>query len=344
MQAPIRFKNLLRQAENELQAAGLRTPEIRQRLEAFHDRLGDSYFWQHQKDGLAAFSLPGTHHLYQLPWSVPELCVVSSRCHLKPLVPAFSGEPGFYLVTLSAKRVALYRGAGRQLAQVTPEGLQEEYARLATEPEGARSRHHHSAGESSAFHSHGGGDEEKKVRLSEAFRWVDKEVAAALADSEDPVMLAGVDYLQSLYRSVTGMRKLLPQGIGGNVDDHSASDLWNKAQPVAAEFYAGQERLARERFHTAAPGGLTSNELEAVLNAACDGRIDTLFVALGAQVWGRFDPQTRALSFAPSTDHTACDLLDFAAIESHRSGAKLHAVAAGEVPGGGDVAAIFRFA
>jgi hypothetical protein len=345
MQDPIRFKNLLRQAENELQAAGLRSPEVRERLAPFHERLNDTYFWQHQKDGLAVFALAGSHHLYQLPWWVPELCVVSNRCHLKPLVPALGGEHGFHVLTLSARRVTLYRSAGRELERMSPEGLNEEYLRLATEPEGARSRHHHSAGESSAFHSHGGGDEEKKVRLTEAFRWVDKELAAALADSEDPIILAGVDYLQSLYRSVAKQENLLPQGVGGNVDELSSGELFSRSKPVAAAFYANQQRQERERFHEAAPAGLASNHLETVLNAVSDGRVDTLFVAVGApQVWGRFDPDTRQLSYAQSTDHTAYDLLDYAVMEAHRCGAALHTAAAGELPGGGDVAAIFRFA
>ncbi len=53
-QDPIRFKNLLREAEERLKAAGLRSPEARKLLKPARPLIKDNLFWQHQSDGFAA--------------------------------------------------------------------------------------------------------------------------------------------------------------------------------------------------------------------------------------------------------------------------------------------------
>lgn len=57
-QDPIRFKNLLQEAENRLRDFDLRTPEVQGLLEPARRRLDDSAFWRHQSDGLAVFLSP----------------------------------------------------------------------------------------------------------------------------------------------------------------------------------------------------------------------------------------------------------------------------------------------
>ena len=69
---PIRFKNLLRLAEDRLRGTG-RVSDARGILEPGHALLGDSGFWQHQSDGLAVFAAPGEFRHYRLPWCFPSL-------------------------------------------------------------------------------------------------------------------------------------------------------------------------------------------------------------------------------------------------------------------------------
>ncbi len=54
-QGPIRFKNLLKEAESRLEAQEIRKPEIEALLNPAQERLQDDSFWQHQADGLAFF-------------------------------------------------------------------------------------------------------------------------------------------------------------------------------------------------------------------------------------------------------------------------------------------------
>ncbi len=56
-QDPIRFKNLIEEAEKQLISGGLRAPEAREFLEPVQKVLKGDLFRQHENDGLAMFRL-----------------------------------------------------------------------------------------------------------------------------------------------------------------------------------------------------------------------------------------------------------------------------------------------
>jgi len=84
-QDPIRFKNLLTEAEERLESTGMRSADARRMLEPAGKLLSDSMFWQHQGDSLAVFIADGFLEWYHLPVQVDEMAVVNRRFHLKPL-------------------------------------------------------------------------------------------------------------------------------------------------------------------------------------------------------------------------------------------------------------------
>ena len=65
-----RLKNLIRQAQESLQAYGLRPAEAESLLEPVTKLLETISFWKDKRDGLALFISPGMFRLYQLPTSV----------------------------------------------------------------------------------------------------------------------------------------------------------------------------------------------------------------------------------------------------------------------------------
>jgi hypothetical protein len=81
--------------------------------------------------------------------------------------------------------------------------------------------------------------------------------------------------------------------------------------------------------------------VEEVVPASVSGRVDTLFVALGRQVIGRFDPENNSVQV--NDEAAGRDLLDLAAARTLQNGGTVYAVEAGAVPGEGDTAAIFRY-
>src|SRR5690625_2950746 len=106
-QDPIRLKNLLRDANEELEkfGAGAKADEI---LQPIRDLLPDLDFWIHQKEGLALVASQGNFRYFHLPYRVQEIALAMNRFYLKPLLPLFSRDDFFYILTLTKTLAQLY--------------------------------------------------------------------------------------------------------------------------------------------------------------------------------------------------------------------------------------------
>jgi len=79
------------------------------------------------------------------------------------------------------------------------------------------------------------------------------------------------------------------------------------------------------------------------VRAAHQGRVETLFVALDVERWGRFDAQSGAVMLHDQAAPDNEDLLGLAVIFTLRGRGAVYAVPSGEVPDGGPAAAILRY-
>ena len=127
-QDPIRLKNLLREAEEQLLAKELRAPEAEELLRPARELLDDSVFWRHQSDGLAAFLSAGVFRYYRLPPNFEDLVIVADRFHLKPLLPLLTGDGEFYVLALSQNEVRLLRATRHSVSEVELEDVPESLA------------------------------------------------------------------------------------------------------------------------------------------------------------------------------------------------------------------------
>jgi hypothetical protein len=71
--------------------------------------------------------------------------------------------------------------------------------------------------------------------------------------------------------------------------------------------------------------------------------VEVLFVPVGVQVWGHYDPASDQLDLHDSPETGGENLLDLAAIQSLIKGGTVYAVAPPEVPEQASAAAIFRY-
>jgi hypothetical protein len=82
-----------------------------------------------------------------------------------------------------------------------------------------------------------------------------------------------------------------------------------------------------------------------VLPAASYGRVDQLFVAVGVQQWGIFNPgvSTATVDLHAEPELGDEDLLDAAAVHTLLNGGTVYAVEPGQVPDQAQLAAVFRY-
>jgi len=350
-QNPIRFKNLVRRAGDALEERGLAPKEAERFLAPAAALLDDTPFWQHQLSGLAVFVADGFLRHYRLPVEVRELAVVEERFHLKPVLPMLSGDGRFYVLALSQKRVRLLEATRHNVRELDlgdlPTSLNEA---VGYEVEETHLQFHTgTAGRTSSgvrpavFHGQGGGEDDVKLEIQKFFNLLDRGVNTLIADRHAPLVLAGVEFLFPLYRQVSDHPHLVDGGVPGNPDELPAEALHERAWPVVEPEFTRAQVEAAGRFRELLGTGQASGQLEEVVVAAHDGRVDTLFVALGTRRWGSFDPERRAVRLSDHNGPGTEDLVDLAATRTLLTGGTVFAVPPEEVPEGREVAAVYRY-
>jgi hypothetical protein len=347
-QDPIRLKNLLRQAEERLRNNGLRRADAKTFLEPARKLLDDRVFWQHQSDGLAVFASPKTFHSYRLPFSFTELVVVTDRFHVKPLLPLLSGDGRFYVLALSQKQVRLLQGTRHSVGEVNLEDVPTSLVEALGGEERERQLQFHTAarGGSAIFHGHGsaGDESEHKKDLLRYFKQIDRGLQDLVCAERIPLVLAGVDYLLPIYREANTCAQLIDEGIVGNPDGLSARELHDKAWSVLEPHFARAQARASAKYRELAGTGKTSSDLNNIIPSAYQGRVESLFVAVGVQRWGAFEANAGELEVHESRQPGDQDLLDLAAVQTLAHAGDVYAVNPDEIPDvRSPVAAIFRY-
>jgi hypothetical protein len=348
-QDPIRLKNLLRKAEAGLQAFGWRGSEISRLLQPARDLLDDHDFWRHQRDGLAILTAPDLFRLYRLHLRVPELAVTSSRFHLKPLLAWIAASGHYYVLALSQNHVRVFQATREDMAELEIRDLPKSLgSALRDQVEEWRSQGHsvaaiHRGRRATLFYGHGDGDEDRKQMLLTHFQCVDEGMRDLLAQNRAPVVLAAMDYLNSIFRQANSSAELLEDWVAGNPDCLTLQELHEKADTVVSAYFMKDQARAADQYLQLWYTGRTSNTLAEILPAACQGRVQSLFIALGVQLWGRFDESRNETLILDEPTPQDQDLLNLAAIQTFITGGSVYAVAPDDVPGRENIAAVFRY-
>jgi hypothetical protein len=325
-QNAIRFKNLLRRAQDKLVAGGMRTLQVQKLVKPAQTLLGERPFWHNQSDGLALFLSPLTLDHFRLPLSFDELVVTTRRFHLKPLVTLFNNDGRFQRAPTSLAESLQYDVQQKQL----------QFHTSAPARGGKRDAMYFGTGDA--------GTDEKELLLH-FFQQVDNGLHELLAGERAPLVLAGVDYLLPIYDRANSYSYLMKAGITGNPDDLSANELHQQAWAIVEPYFQQEQRQAAERYHELAGSDspLASSEIKDVVPAAVQGRVDCLFVAVGVQQWGDVDQRTGEVVVHDQQNPDDHDLLDFAAIHTLSKGGGVFAVAPDKVPDDTSLAAVYRY-
>ena len=345
----IRLKNSLAEAEKQLIANGIRATEARRILEPAQRLLSDALFWRHQSDGLAVFLSPGGSHHYRLPLDFKELVVVTNRFHVKPLLPMLTNNGQFYVLALSQKHVRLFQGTRYSVREIELEGIPTSRAEALKYDQFEKQLQFHTrtAGgkgkRAAMFHGQGIGVDDAKTNLLRYFRQIDKGLRDLLGDERVPLVMAGVDYLLPIYREANTYPHLVDAVVTGNPDRTSADGLHAKAWAIMRPHFQQVQRDAITQYRQLAGTGRTSKDIREIIPAAFHRRVALLFVAVGVQRWGIFDPKNNALDRHNEAQPCDEDLLDYAAIQTLINGGVVYAVKPSRVPDGAPLAAVFRY-
>jgi hypothetical protein len=286
------------------------TSRVRDSLYALVD---DDDFWREQARSLAVFASPGCVRTFRLPNRLHSIVEVGDRFYVKPLLRAITFPQTAFVLALAARSV--------RLVEVTREGPPFAVDVPDLPPEPVR----------------------ETVRLRQHARKVDQALRAVLTGLELPLILAATDPLESIYRSLNSYPHLVEPGIPGNPEAASDADLAAAARTILDEVYAEELAALRDLFELRFSHGRASTDVATVARTATQGAVDTLLVDIDDKLPGHLDEDSGAVTFAED-DADSYGVVDEIARRVLLTGGRVLAVRASDVPGGGPLAAILRYA
>jgi DNA-binding response OmpR family regulator len=347
-QNPIRLKNLITEAENRLIDLGVRTREVQGLLGGLHQQVTTGGVFRESRDpGLAIFVCPGFARFHRLPLHFDELVVTGDRFHVKPLLPLLTGDGHYFVLAISQNEIRLLRGTRDTVTEVELEDVPRGLAETLKFDVAERQLQHRMAGaphtgrQPAVFHGHGGLKDVSRSNLTRYFHQVDDGLQKILRGERAPLVLAGVDYVRSAYAEISDYPGLAEDGINGSPDEVDPTELHAAAWEIVRPHFARIREEASARYKELVQTGKASDGIEAIVPAAFHGGVDTLFVAVGRQVWGVFDPERNTVAVHPEKQPGDDDLVDFAAVHTLLNGGEVFAGEA--VPSGTPACAVFRY-
>jgi hypothetical protein len=348
----IRLKNLLAETETMLLANGVRRPEVQNLMQPAEELLWNRDFWQQQGDGLAIFLANGFHQIYRLPVEFEESLTTGNSFHIKPLLPCLGRDIEFYVLAVSLKNVRLFEGNADTLSEIElsfPTSMEEVLSM--DDPEKFLNMHSGSTsmgqgkGGTGIFHGHDPSDEDK-TNILRFFQSINQSLQPVLDEKKIPMVLAGVDYLLPIFREASSYQNLLEDAVTGNPDRENVKDLHAKAWQIVQPIFEEGQKKAFEKFEqlSGQKSDLATSDIKAAVRAAVFGQVETIFVPLEKQKWGRYDTANNKVILQQESDTENEDLFDLAATQTLLNSGQVFAVPPEEMPGDGEVAAILRYA
>jgi len=355
-EGPLRLKNQIASANEQLQARGMRAAEARRMLEPVNALLDDISFWQQQADGLAIFIAEDKIHTLRLPIEFREQAVVDIRFFIKPLLPLIRDNGRFYILSLELEGTELFECDRYSIREVdlgdVPTRLFDEtkwkdYEQSDITHTGAAPKREFGRQERK-MHGHGGSGEDSlhQQEILNFLKHLDSGLVKILGSEKPRMVFAGDEKVCGLYRKVSHYDPIAQDHVDGNRIRLGLEKMHQAAWNCVASHFENASREAEERYlHLQGTDDEHATDLlEKIVSASRTKRVDTLFVPVDHEAWGVFKPQMQAIERHQDWKPQSEDLLNMAAFYTLQNGGQVISYpTAGEVPGANETAAILRF-
>lgn len=353
LEDPIRYKNLVREAERSLREkyAGR---DVEPLIRPFAALINDTHFWQYSRQGLAILASPTRFDVFRLPRPVKEFVEVADSFHVKPLLRIVQSADRYQVLCLDRHKVRMLEGNRDALHELDtgdmPTTMTEVLGEQVTEAHQNVGAYGKRAGPGApahggtgAFPGLGGRKDEEYKDTERFFQFIDREVLQRFSrPSGLPLILAALPENQSVFRRISRNPLLQPEGVMRDPDpltlDQLRAEVWRILEP---RYLARLARLTDEH-RAAAANGLGSTDVNVVAQATAAGRVKVLLVDADRVVPGRFDPQTGEVHPGRLADPEVGDVLDDLAEAVLRTGGEVIIVPSARMPAPTGVAATFR--
>jgi hypothetical protein len=331
----ITLKNLTQQVVGQLQAKGFDKRDIAALEEHLDDLANDEQFWRFQARSLAILATPERVRSYRLPNRLTEEVQVADRFHLKPLLRAVTFPHHAFVLVLSQGGVRLVE-IGSELRPAT--------VRVPDLPKDAASAVHRASVRDRSPSGRIQGSEGQKVLLRQYARQIDHTLRSVFAGRHTPLLLATVEPLDSIFRSVNSYPYLVEPSLEG-VTEHSSDDELDQAARALLDQLHGREIAdLKATFGQRIGQGRATADVSDAARAATIGTIEALIVDMDEAMPGLVDEGDGRVTFRDAPAADCYDVLDEIACRALLTGARVLSARRADIPDGAPLAAILRYA
>ena len=343
-QNPIRFKNLLNDAEKQLISGGMKSDEAESFLQPAKKLLDEPRFWSAMEYGLVIYLAPGYFDVFRLPYSVDEMVYVNTEFRITPLLPMTSTSGSFCILAVSLEKPRLLRCTRDRVDDITPAEAPGSIKQWLDEKPEQQVQFHtgNKEGEGAMYFGHGATDEQTQKLIENYLRELEKPMSRALNRTNDPMVLIGLTANLAAYRKANRYYRTMDQEIRHNPDDLSDRQLRDKGWNIVRDHFLGDMYKALELFRKS-PSDKVSRDPTEIITATVMGKSDTLFIHHNAVRWGRYDESRHEVLYHDKPAGDDVDLMNWLSIRGLQTGSNVYILGDQEMPDQAEVAAVFRF-
>lgn len=343
---PLTLKNELKQLKRDLKDYQLKEHEIENMLHPVTHLIKDQHFWRNQSDCLVIFLHQEGMQYFSLPIHQASFTYIADHFYLLPLIPLINTDTKFFLLTLSLNEVSFYEATAFSITSVyiedlVPEKLEETVGHDIVD-KGIQFRTADPSNQSAIFHGQGSGKDDKTSEIEKHFRAVDQGIMKLIKNESAPLILACVDHYHPIYSSISNYPSVFDQHIGGNHEKTDPFLLHEMAWELIAPFYDHKRNTMKELICNEPPSGKTSFDLNDIIPAAVDGKIDTLFLIPSKDRYGIYDQINRTLIIDEEQNKGQVSLFNLVAVQTILKGGTVYLSETMPIKGS-HINALFRY-
>jgi hypothetical protein len=343
----IQFKNILQELRSMLVEKEIPDSMIDNMLTPGFELLKQDDFWANLSPGLAVFISEGYFKYIKLPFEVENETICNTAFYVTPLVPVLARKEYFYLLVITKHNCKLFRADAFGMEYINVPGLPESMEDVKDFPDKDSStfRAGGRGGNGGAnFHGIGGGNPEEKDLIAAYFEAVDDVLFKEIFNKENaPLLLAGVEYLIPIYRSVCDYHNVYSEALTGSHEHDIKSELYKLAKEVMQPYFLQAQDKALTIYANQSATELTSSIPADVIPAAYYGRLSHIFIQKNSHIWGTFDENTTELALHDSGTEDSEDLADQALVKTLMTGGEVYLLEKEEMPADSAIAGVFRY-
>ncbi|MEZ5398086.1 MAG: hypothetical protein R2729_00370 [Bryobacteraceae bacterium] len=315
--AAVRLRSLIQDARAALASKGMGEADTAALLGPLEQLLGDPELSAGHHESFAIFRNARSMHWFRLPWDEPDSATVDSRFRLVPLIEAAPAARAFLLLLLSRKRVRLLACGPHDCESVDLPGVPASFEEF----NALNLSDYKLIGRSPGGNTFGLSPERDKVdrHFHDYCVALGRALAPIARQRAVPLVIAGTADEVTTWRGANPPDNLWAGEVEASPDAGlSDRDLAALARPRVAAWRSPEETYARSLHRRLAGSPRVLREMNAIVAAAAEGRLEHFFFAPGSRVDGDYFRISSRIPLAGEIISRSSDLVNAVAVDMLR--------------------------